>query len=118
MLAVAPRSTWSHCGSLNALAHRVPALPSTAPAAGKAALSDEEAVTGLACDSRLSAAMAGARVKQDVITMIAVATSNPKRKRLGLREELTASPRQAWGFGERSRRPRVRFPVRGCQGPN
>ena len=30
MVAVAPRSTWSHCGSLKALDQRVPVLPSTA----------------------------------------------------------------------------------------
>ena len=45
MVALAPRSTWIHCGSLNALDQRVPALPSTAADAGKAAvLSEDEAV--------------------------------------------------------------------------
>ena len=44
--AAAPRSTWSHCGSLNALDQRVPVLPSTAAAAGVPAFSVEEAVPG------------------------------------------------------------------------
>src|SRR5579871_4080820 len=41
-----PRSTWSHCGSLNWLDQRVVRLPSTAAAAGYAALSSDEAVAG------------------------------------------------------------------------
>src|SRR5215467_14689682 len=41
-----PRSTWSHCGSENALDQRVPVLPSTAFEAGKAELSSEDAVAG------------------------------------------------------------------------
>src|SRR5262245_4594680 len=45
-VAVAPRSTCSHCGSLNADDHRVPVLPSTAALAGKEAFSVEEAVAG------------------------------------------------------------------------
>src|SRR3981081_459321 len=44
---VAPRSTWSHCGSLNALDHRVAVLPSVAPAAEKPLWTDD-AVVGLA----------------------------------------------------------------------
>ena len=36
IVAVAPRSTWIHCGSEKALAHRVPVLPSNAAEAGKA----------------------------------------------------------------------------------
>jgi heme exporter protein A len=42
-----PRSTWSHWGSLKALDHRVPRLPSTASAAGVPLFSVEEAVAGL-----------------------------------------------------------------------
>jgi hypothetical protein len=34
MDALAPRSTWSHCGSLKALDQRVVVLPSTAADAG------------------------------------------------------------------------------------
>ena len=44
-----PRSTRSHCGSLNALDHRVPVLPSTAAAAGVVAFSTDEAVAGRPC---------------------------------------------------------------------
>jgi hypothetical protein len=45
--AVAPRSTCSHCGSLNWLDQRVVALPSTALAAATSAFSAEEAVAAL-----------------------------------------------------------------------
>ena len=58
MVAEAPRSTCSHCGSLNALDQRVPALPSTAADAPMAALSADEAVAGLPCDNRTGAALA------------------------------------------------------------
>ena len=44
MVCVAPRSTCTHCGSLNALDHRVPALPSTAFGARKLPFSVEDAV--------------------------------------------------------------------------
>src|SRR5258706_12790389 len=47
IVAVEPRSTWIHCGSLKALDQRVPVLPSTALAQGVAAFSVEEQVTGL-----------------------------------------------------------------------
>src|SRR2546421_532548 len=46
-VCVAPRSTWSHCGSLNAEDQRVPVLPSVALAAGVPAFSAEDAVVGL-----------------------------------------------------------------------
>jgi hypothetical protein len=58
MVAAAPRSTCSHCGSLKALDQRVPPLPSTALEAGKAADSEDEAVAVRPCDSRVSAALA------------------------------------------------------------
>jgi hypothetical protein len=45
-VAVPPRSTCSHCGSLNADDQRVVALPSTAAPAGVPAFSVEEAVAG------------------------------------------------------------------------
>src|SRR6266568_3023942 len=57
-----PRSTWSHCGSLNALDQRVPVLPSVAADAGKVAFSVEDAVVGLPCDSRVAAACAAGPV--------------------------------------------------------
>jgi hypothetical protein len=47
-----PRSTCSHCGSLNALDQRVPALPSTAADADVPAFSAEDATAG-----RFSAAL-------------------------------------------------------------
>ena len=46
MAWLAPRSTCSHCGSENALDHRVPVLPSTAANAGNEAFSSAEAVAG------------------------------------------------------------------------
>ena len=58
MAAVAPRSTWIHCGSLNALDQRVPALPSTAFAAAVPAFSVDEAVAGLPWEIRGPAACA------------------------------------------------------------
>src|SRR5690348_1938605 len=42
--ALAPRSTWSHCGSLQAEDHRVAREPSTAADAGVPPLSAEDAV--------------------------------------------------------------------------
>src|SRR5450432_769716 len=56
--ALAPRSTSSHCGSLNALDHRVPVLPSTAAEAGNDALCTDDAVAGWPWDSRVAAALA------------------------------------------------------------
>src|SRR5260370_41057723 len=44
---VAPRSTCSHCGSLNALDQRVAVLPSAALAAGFPAFSTDDAVVTL-----------------------------------------------------------------------
>src|SRR5947209_74868 len=58
MVAVAPRSTWIHCGSLNALDQRVPVLPSTAADAGVPPFSVEDAVAGRPCDSSVLAAPA------------------------------------------------------------
>src|SRR5690242_6966259 len=47
MVAVEPRSTWIHCGSLKALAQRVPVLPSTAALQGVPVFSVDEQVTAL-----------------------------------------------------------------------
>ena len=47
MVAVAPRSTRSHCGSLNWLDQRVAGLLSKAAAAGVPAFSRDDAVAGL-----------------------------------------------------------------------
>src|SRR5882757_5414757 len=50
MVCDAPRSTCSHCGSVNRLDQRVPVLPSTAAEAGKlVAFSVEDAVAVLPC---------------------------------------------------------------------
>ncbi|MDF9811518.1 hypothetical protein M2266_000749 [Streptomyces sp. SPB162] len=57
--AVAPRSTWIHCGSLNALDQRVPVLPSTAAPAAVPAFSADDAVAGFPCESSAPAAPAG-----------------------------------------------------------
>src|SRR4029453_3769919 len=57
-VAVEPRAPCGPCGSLNALDQRVPALPSTALDAGKAADSVDEAVAGRPWESRPSAALA------------------------------------------------------------
>jgi hypothetical protein len=56
--ALAPRSTCSHCGSLNALDHRVPVLPSTAFDAGNVEFSSDDAVAGIPCDNNVDAALA------------------------------------------------------------
>src|SRR6266545_3168150 len=53
--AVEPRSTRSHCGSEKALDQRVLAFPSTALDAGYEALSVDDAVAGLPCDSSVAA---------------------------------------------------------------
>ena len=58
IVAAEPRSTWSHCGSPNAVDQRVPVLPSTALAAGVPAFSVDEAVAGFPWDSRVVAAFA------------------------------------------------------------
>src|SRR5687768_14704699 len=44
-----PRATWIHCGSADALAQRVPVLPSNADAAGVPAFSVDDAVAVLPC---------------------------------------------------------------------
>ena len=46
MVCVAPRSTCSHCGSLNALDQRVVMFPSTAFEAGYPAACTDDAVAG------------------------------------------------------------------------
>jgi hypothetical protein len=60
MVAVAPRSMLSHCGSLNVLDQRVLVFPSTAADAGVDAFSLDEEVAGLPWDSRSAAAAGGA----------------------------------------------------------
>src|SRR5579859_5891240 len=59
-VCVAPRSTSSHCGSLNALDHRVDRLPSTAFEAGYPAACSDDAMAGWPWDSRVPAVPLGA----------------------------------------------------------
>src|SRR5690349_24931700 len=61
------RSTCNHWGSANVLDQRVPALPSTAAAAVKAALSTDEAVAALPCDTGMSAALALVAIETTVV---------------------------------------------------
>ena len=58
MVSDAPRSTCNHCGSLAALDHRVPVLPSTAFAATVPPFSVDDAVAVLPCDNNEPAACA------------------------------------------------------------
>ena len=84
IVAVAPRSTCSHCGSLNWLDQRVPVLPSTAAAAGTPPFSVDDAVAGLPCESRVTAAWAdcmGTTVTSDASR--AAAASPATLERLG-----------------------------------
>jgi hypothetical protein len=53
--ALAPRSTWSHCGSEKALDQRVLVFPSTAFDAGNEAFSVDDAVAGMPCESNVAA---------------------------------------------------------------
>jgi hypothetical protein len=82
---VLPRSTCNHCGSANVLDQRVPASPSTAADAGKAALSTDEAVAGLPCDSGVSAALAWEATETTVMPRAAASTALsatcPRRRR-------------------------------------
>src|SRR3954447_17160941 len=80
MVAVAPRSTWIHCGSVNALDQRVAVLPSTALVAGVPAFSVDEAVAGLPCDSSVSAAPARTSGSTTIVaTSVVAAAITPRR---------------------------------------
>src|SRR4051812_34358527 len=54
-----PRSTWNHWFAAKALDQRVDASPSTATPVGVPSHSTDDAVTGLPCDTTVSAASAG-----------------------------------------------------------
>src|SRR3954454_2293173 len=56
MVAAAPRSSWTHCGSLHALAQRVLVSPSSTALAGVPLFSSDDAVAGRSCEIRASAA--------------------------------------------------------------
>ena len=84
MVAVAPRSTWIHWGSLNWLDQRVPVLPSTAFAAPTSAPSCDEAVAGLPWERRVSAAPAWvmpATVRPSAVASAATKTVSLRRLR-------------------------------------
>src|SRR5688500_12913216 len=72
---VLPRSTCNHCGSANVLDQRVPASPSAAADAAKAALSTDEAVAGLPCDNGVSAALAAVVTEATVMPRAAARTA-------------------------------------------
>src|SRR5580693_6760528 len=81
--ALAPRSTCSHCGSLNALDQRVPVFPSTAFDAGNEAFSSDDAVAGWPCDSRTDAAparLAGPTASIKAASAATIATMKIRRQ--------------------------------------
>src|SRR5690349_1495983 len=82
IVADAPRSTCSHCGSLNALDQRVPVLPSTALDAGLPAFSVDDAVAGLPCDSRVPAAAAGEAATRAPASIATVVVAMASRRAL------------------------------------
>src|SRR6185312_6460494 len=75
MVAVAPRSTWIHCGSAAALDQRVPSLPSTAAEAGVPAFSVDEALAALPCDSSETSACAGDAAVNSAASSASTATA-------------------------------------------
>ena len=96
-VAVAPRSTWIHCGSLNADDHRVPVLPSTAAEAGEPAFSVEDAVAGFPCEISGSAA-AAVPDSPATATVAAIVTAETAAasSRLGPRATVRMDMAPAW----------------------
>src|ERR1700733_15177948 len=103
MEALAPRSPSSHCGSLNALDHRVPVLPSTAAEAGNDAFSTDEAVAVFPCESRVAASALcavparNAAARARAAAMVARTRSETGRRRAA---ERMTSPGERGGTGE------------------
>src|SRR5258706_99541 len=98
IVAVAPRSTCSHCGSLAALDQRVPALPSTAAEAGVPAFSTDEAVAGFPWDSRVVAALATVVATTTPLTTRVRATANAiMGRRLRMVRSKGTFMRSPWG---------------------
>src|SRR5256885_992263 len=95
---VEPRSTWIHCGSLQALAQRVPVLPSTAFAATYPAPSLDEAVAGRLAARLVVPQVAAAAGPESAPGTSSAAMSNSAaasgRWRVGLAGGLIGSP---WG---------------------
>src|SRR5262245_22346997 len=81
-VAVAPRSTWIHCGSEKALDQRVPVLPSTAAEAGNTAFSVDEAVAVLPWEISGSAALAEVATTASIEANIAPTTAATAYHRL------------------------------------
>src|SRR5947208_105447 len=82
MVAVLPRSTWSHCGSAAALDQRVPVLPSTAAEAGVPPFSVDDAVAVLPWESSVSAAWAeceGTKRSSEAIRAVMIAAAALRR---------------------------------------
>src|SRR5438105_2068878 len=75
-----PRSTWTHCGSENALDQRVPVLPSNALDAGKVAFSSEDAVAGFPWDSRVAAWALPALLAMNMMASARAAISAPNTR--------------------------------------
>jgi len=80
MVALAPRSTSIHCGSLKALDQRVVVTPSVASAAGVPAFSVEDAVVGLPCDSSVPAAFADAVTMKTLARRVTAAVAVTRRR--------------------------------------
>src|SRR5690349_1615171 len=90
MFAAVPRSTRIHSGSCpSALAHRVDEFPSTALAASNPVPSTDEAVAGLPCESRVSAAEALRAVGTNKAEAMTAAAVSP-RSRYGISGVLRA----------------------------
>src|SRR2546430_10782696 len=102
-----PRSTWIDWGSPNALDHRVPALPSTALAAGKLAFSVDEAVAGRFSATLVVPQSAGA-VWVAVITGTATEASTVAAR--GTRRRSLMSVPVGGGAGEGDPARRVTLP--------
>src|SRR5262245_34534886 len=112
MVAVVPRSTWIHCGSLNALDQRVPVLPSTAAEAGKVAFSVDDAVAGRPWEIRVGAAVARvpdrATMQPRSRTIAADATANAYAapRRCTVERWTSCMTTAPCGLGARRRTPR------------
>src|ERR1022692_4903833 len=101
-----PRSTWSHCGSANALDQRVPVLPSTAAEAGKLALSVDDAVAG-----RPAARLVLPQLAAEASGTVAGSTS-PASSSDPLVSRIAASRRRCLGPGSRA----APWRLAGCRG--
>src|SRR5918992_4917488 len=97
MAAVAPRSTWIHCGSLKALDQRVPVLPSTAADAGVPAFSVDDAVAGRPCDSRVAAAAGRATMTSPATSIRASAMADERGRRGCMRVSLSKAGMEGRG---------------------